>query len=240
MKFMVSTLLATAVLGAPSFTQELPRSAEAPQAELPRSAQAAQPSQPRSPQPPQPPQAPQAERQPAEERERTMPPPPPPAPPPPQERRPMPTRNVKVDVTITDQTGTGTPMKKVVSMIVADGRSSGVRSLTSVPLATGGPNRELPLNVDASATITAEQKVIVELKFNYASVTFVTPLGVRERSAQTTEAERDLAAPRAAVSHITEELRVLLTAGTPLVVARSADAAADRTVTVEVKADILK
>lgn len=237
MKSIATALLATAVLGAPTFTQDLARTPEASRAEAPI-------AEPRvQPQPAQAPQAPQ-ERQPAEERERTLPPPPPSAPPPPGERRPLPMHNVKVDVTITDQTGTGTPMKKIVSMVVADGRSSGVRSMTSVPLATGGPNRDLPLNVDATANVTPDRRVLLDLRFNYSSVSFVTPVGSQDRPAPTTDQERamvrDLTAPRAAVSNITENLSILLTPGTPFVVARSADAAADRTVTVEVKAEILK
>lgn len=231
MKSIITALLAAAVLGAPVFTQDASEVARAPQA--------AQPRTPQPPQPAQPPQAPQAERQPAEERERTLPPPPPPAPPPPSERRPVPTANVKVDVTITDQTGTATPVKKVVTMIVADGRSSSVRSNTNVPLSVGGA-RELPLNVDATVYITGDRRVLLDLRFNYSSVSFVTPVGTRERPAPTTDAERDMAAPRPAQANITENLTVLLTPGIPTVIARSADAAADRTVTVEVKAEILK
>lgn len=225
MKSIAVAVIATAVLAAPVFTQNSPQPSQAPQAE-----------QPRMLQPPQPAQGQQVERE--------MPPVPLAAPPPPSERRPMPTRNIKVDVTITDQTGTGTPMKKVVSMVVADGRSSGVRSMTSVPLATGGPNRDLPLNVDATAAVTPDQKVLLDLRFNYSSVSFVVPVGSQDRPAPTTDQERalvrDLTAPRAAVSNITENLTVLLTPGAPFVVARSADAAADRTVVVEVKAEILK
>ena len=198
--------------------------------------QAVQMTQERQAPPPPPPAPPRSERE--------TPPPPPPAPPPPSERRPLPARNVKVDVTISDQTGSGTAMKKVVSMLVADGRSSGVRSMTSVPLATGGPNRELPLNVDAMATVTGDQRVLLELRFNYSTVSFVTPVGAKERPPATSDAERaverDLSSPRAAVATITENLTVLLVPGTPALVARSADAAADRTVTVEVKAEILK
>jgi hypothetical protein len=160
------------------------------------------------------------------------------------DRRPLPTRNVKVDVTITDQAGSGTPMKKVVSLIVADGRSGGVRSNSSVPLMNGGPNRDLPLNVDVTAHVTADQRVLLELRFNYSSVNAITPVGGGERPAPTTDEERardrDLKLPRPAFANITENLVVLLTPGTPTVVARSADAAADRTVTVEVKADIVK
>jgi hypothetical protein len=159
------------------------------------------------------------------------------------ERRPLPTRNVKVDVTIADQAGSGTPMKKVVSLVVADGRSGGVRSNSNVPL-TNGPNRDLPLNVDVTAFVTADNRILLELRFNYSSVNTITPLGAGERPAPTTDEERvrdrDIKAPRPAFANITENLMVLLTPGTPTVVARSADAAADRTVTVEVKADIVK
>ena len=160
------------------------------------------------------------------------------------ERRPIPTRNVKVDVTITDQTGSGTPMKKVVSLVVADGRSGNVRSHSSVPLFTGGPNRELPLNVDATALVTPEQRVLLELKFNYSSVIVKAPGGAGSRPAPVSDVEkardRELSAPRPTVANITENLWVLLSPGVSTVVARSADAAADRIVTVEVKADIVK
>ena len=160
------------------------------------------------------------------------------------ERRGVPTRNVKVDVTISDQTGSRTPMKKVVSLLVADGRSGGVRSMTSVPVISGGPNRELPLNVDATATVTAESRILLELRFNYSSVSTVTPLGASEWPEPTTEEERardrNLKTPRASQANITENLVVLLVPGVPTVVARSADPVADRTVTVEVKAEIAK
>ena len=135
-------------------------------------------------------------------------------------------------------------MKKVVSVILADGRPGGVRSMTSVPLVWGGPNRELPLNVDATAMVTPEQKVLLDLRFNYASVNVMPPVGAGAGPTPVTEEEkardRDMTAPRPAFGNITENLAVLLTQNVPIVVARSADAATDRTVTVEVKAEILK
>ena len=175
--------------------------------------------------------------------DRQPPPPPPPAPPPPGERRPLPTRNVKVEVTISEASGTATPQKKVVSLIVADGRASGVRSLNTIPI-TDGDRRDLPLNVDASVNVTPDQRILLELKFNYASATVMPPLGAESFPVPETDADRarhrDRTAPRTAFSTITENLTVLLAPGAPLVVARSADAAADRTVTVEVRADIVK
>ncbi len=155
-------------------------------------------------------------------------------------RRPLPTENVRVEVTITDQTGSGAPTKKVVAIVVADGRGSGVRSTTDVPMVTTSATQNLILNVDANASITPARKVLIDLRFHYSSVAFVTPFGVKERPQPVSEAEKQLATPRPSLSGITENLSVLLTPGTPAVIARSADAATDRTVTVEVKAEILK
>lgn len=250
MNAIATFLFTSAVLGATTLTQELPRSpAPARVAATTESSQA-----PRTPQPPSP------ERQPAEERARTQAPPPPPAAPPPGqprtgrdapppppaaplpvgERRSIPVRNVKVDVTITDQTGTGAAMKKVVSLVVADGRSSSVRSMnqvatqrreteTSVPV---NDYRNVPLNIDTNVSITAEQRILLELKFYYGSV---------QRAGGTAGAGRDGGSGSDTMyGEITENLWTLLNAGEPVVVSRSADAASDRTVTVEVKAEILK
>lgn len=155
------------------------------------------------------------------------------APPLPFERRPMPTRNVKVDVTITEQHGSAAPAKKIVSLVVADGRSSSVRSLSTGPVVRDNP-RNLPLNADVNATLTPEQKVLLELRFTYSSVVSNAPsAGAGREPAHTT-------IPTVSVADITENLTVLLTSGVPTVIARSADAATDRTVTVEVKAEILR
>jgi len=220
---IATALVISAVLGAPVFTQDSPQP--------PQTRQASQ--QPRTPQAAQAPQA-ERERQPAEERERTPPPPPAPA-----ERRPLPTRNVKVDITITEQDGVTPPAKKVVSLVVADGRSSNIRSQTNAPIANGS-SRELFLNVDASVNLTPEQRVLLDLRFLYTGVSVMSPLAGEGRAAPATPEEKAWAAPRPGNSSIQDSLTVLLTPGTPLVVARSADAASDRIVTVEVKAEILK
>ena len=243
MNAIATFLITSAVLGVSTSTQELPRSAApARVAATPAAVQA-----PRAPQPPS-----QA-RQPAEERERSVPPPPPPAPPatqtpragrdvppPPPAPPRLPARNVKVDVTITDQTGTGAAMKKVVSLVVADGRSSSVRSMTQVPTQrreteTSVPvndYRNVPLNIDTYVSITPEQRVLLELKFHYGSV--------HRAGTGAPAGEGASAAADARYGEITENLWTLLNAGDPVVVSRSADAASDRTVTVEVKTEILK
>lgn len=225
MKSITLALVTIVTLASPALAQDPPQPA-----------QAAQAAQTRSPQPAQPPQ----ERQRADERERTMPPPPPPAPPAPVERRPHPAQNVRIEVTITDQTGTAAPTKKVVAMVMADGRASAVRSTTGVPIVTTSDTQNLLLNVDANASVTTDRKVLVDLRFNYSSMAFVAPIGVKERPTPVSEVEKQLSSPRSSLSIITENISVLLSDGTPTVVARSNDAATDRTVTVEVKAEILK
>ncbi len=59
-----------------------------------------------------------------------------------------------------------------------------------------------------------------------------------DRRGEGSRSRHDRATP--GIWNITENLAVLLTQNVPIVVARSADAASDRTVTVEVKAEILK
>lgn len=221
----LSAILVITALAAPAGAQEPPRA----------SAPVVSPGSFAPTVMPEPPDAPAQD-------ERPAPPPPPPAPPPPGERRRLPTQNVRVEITISDQSGSSAPVKKVVSLLVADGRSSGVRSSSQVPVINRGGfqsinYKDLPLNVDATAVVTPEGKVLVDIKFNYGSLGDTSPRA----------AEPGGNPPGSGISHdhtsfgqITENLSVLLTPGKPLVIARSADAASDRTVTVEVKADVLK
>jgi len=222
MKTLYALLLLTA-LAVPALAQEAPRAPAtttrpaAPTLAIPQPGESAGPAQ----------------------AERVTPPPAPAAPSAPGERRPLPTRNVKVDVTITEQTGAAAPVKKVVSLVVADGRQSNVRSNTTAPIANGN-TRDLPLNVDASVTLTPDQRVLLELRFVYASAAVMAPLAGEGRPAPVTPEEKMAAAPRPGYSTLQDSLTFLLTPGTSIVAARSADAATDRTVTVEVRADILK
>ena len=229
----LSVILVITVLATPALAQDAPRATtpDMAYATVPDTPQAAPPAPPVPPRAPQPAQAPRADRE--------MPPPPPPAPPPPGEKRPLPTRNVKVDVTVTEQTGSATPVTKVVSLVVADGRQSNVRSNTTAPIANGN-SRDLPLNVDASVNLTPDQRVLLELRFVYASAAVMAPLAGDGRPAPVTPEEKMAALSRPGYSTLQDSLTFLLTPGTPIVAARSADAATDRTVTVEVRAEILK
>src|SRR5437763_13745591 len=59
--------------------------------------------------------------------------------------------NVKVDVTVADQRGSAAPLKKTISIVVADSMGGRIRSSAE---STGGFN--IPLNVDAEPQILAD------------------------------------------------------------------------------------
>ena len=146
--------------------------------------------------------------------------------------RPVPTRNVRVNVVITDQAGTTAPVVKTVTMVIADGRRNQVRSMSRLRRQTSSMTSELVplhLNVDAQATVTTDKRVLVELRFNY---------GIAVRSGAEPSGSATVAAD-AGVAEISEELALLLTPGTSVVAAESADATSDRKVKVEVRAEIL-
>jgi len=132
--------------------------------------------------------------------------------------------NVKVDLTITDQRGGGAaPVKKTVSVVVADGMFGFIRTTAEI----AGVGGSVPLNVDAEPTLLADGKVRLRANVQY-----------------------DLPAPAEALNNVSrgtttktaihETLSLILENGKPLVAAQSADPVSDRTVTVEVKATVLK
>jgi hypothetical protein len=181
------------------------------------------PTSPRAPRPsptapPAPPPAPAPSpvappRQPA-------PPPPPPAPaPPPRVGQPI---NVKVDLTITDQRGAGAPVKKTVTVVVADARGGFIRS-TSSASGIGG----VPLNVDVEPTILNDNKIRLVCNIQYDLPATEEALTNEKRGTITKSA-------------IHENLSLILDNGKPIVAAQSADPIGDRQVTVEVKATILR
>lgn len=126
------------------------------------------------------------------------------------------TANVRIDVTITDQTGPGEPIKKVVTVLLADGAPGSIRSSGSVR----GQGR-VQINLDARANIMPSGHVRLTLGLEYnPRVT---------ASDSPTES-----------SSLNEQIAVLLEPGKPLVVSQAADPASDRKISVEVKATLLK
>src|SRR4051812_37435687 len=73
-------------------------------------------------------------------------------PPAPERRREGQAVNIKVDLTLTDQRGTATPIKRTVTVLAADGFTGSIRTLSQLV----GVSAPVPLNVDASPTLLAD------------------------------------------------------------------------------------
>src|SRR5262245_37060045 len=156
---------------------------------------------------------------PAAQTPRPTPAPTPPAPAP--RRTPQPI-NVRIDLSITDQRGGSAPIKRTLSVIVADGMGGSIRSQSDV-LAVG----PVPLNVDVEPELVADNKIRLHLTVQYD---WPAPF----------EGGRD--APRGTVVKTTlhDSVALILESGKPMIAAQSADPIGDRQVTVEVKATILR
>ena len=124
--------------------------------------------------------------------------------------------NIKLDLTITDQTGPGEPLKKVVTMVVADRGNGSIRSTGSVR-AQG----RVQINVDAQPMILPNGVIRLRLGLEYNPRTVAND-GPTESSS------------------LNEQIAVILVVGKPLIVSQAADPASDRKITVEVRATLLK
>jgi hypothetical protein len=130
--------------------------------------------------------------------------------------------NVKIDLSINDQRGGSAPIKRTLSLVIADGMGGSIRSQSDVM--SVGP---VPLNVDANPELLADNKVRLSLTLQYD---WPAPV----------EGGRD--APRGTVvkTALRDSVALILENGKPMIVAQSADPIGDRQVTVEVKATILR
>lgn len=147
--------------------------------------------------------------------------------------------NIKIEVNITDQTGSNPGAKKVVTMIVGDRKSTSIRSSASVPVrtptfappgatpppATAYTYRNVTINVDALPSIILKEP-------NKVSMSFGLEYSPKSRS-EPEEMEPGMAS-------INERLTLILESGKPLVISQAADPASDRKITVEITATILK
>ena len=129
--------------------------------------------------------------------------------------------NLQVEITISDQLGTQTPDKKVVSMLVADATFGRIRASADAQLITGVGKVGTGLNVDVRPTVLEGDRILLELTVEY------TPF---RESGQVTQRPTVL----------NESLSVILQSGKPMVVSQAADPFADRKIAVEVRASIVK
>lgn len=138
--------------------------------------------------------------------------------------------NIKIEVSITDQTGNGTPAKKVVTMIAGDRQVTNIRSSASVPVKNpvnplAMNFRNVTINVDATPVIVQKEpnKINLRLGLEY----FPKSAGGQE------EMEPGMAS-------LNERLGLILESGKPMVISQAADPTSDRKITVEVTATILR
>lgn len=125
--------------------------------------------------------------------------------------------NIGVELTIRDQRGNAQPVTKTVTMVVADRTAGRIRTAGSTRTEKFG-FQGVTLNVDASPTIVREGLIRLRLTMEY-------------RPADTEGSYSP---------NVSENIETLLQNGKPQVISRSADPDSDRSVTVELKATILK
>jgi hypothetical protein len=146
--------------------------------------------------------------------------------------------NIKLDLTITDQTGPGAPLRKTVTMIVADRERGAIRSRGHArlegPIQTMQP---VTINVDAVPQIVRDGAAVrVQLGVEYQPHPASTA-GVKERPV---EAAATQGIPAESVTNLNEQITLVLVPGKPMTISQAADPASDRRITVELTATILK
>lgn len=139
-------------------------------------------------------------------------------------RPPRASRNVQIELTLTDQSGTSPAEKKTVSMIVAGGSLGKVRSAGTIRPQADAPY-PVVLNVDARPYLNADDSVHLELTLEYYPL---KDAGLEKEGAK----QRP--------SGVNQSQTVILQNGRPLVISQAADPINDRKVIVEVKATVLK
>lgn len=122
--------------------------------------------------------------------------------------------NVRVEVALTAQTGSGEPLKKIVTMLAADGVRSSVRNEV--------PGRGF-LHVDAVPQVLPSGVIRISVGLEYMP-------GI---ASEGTEGNRTQ-------SRLNEQVTVFLESGKPVVISQAADPTSDRTVTAQVTATVMK
>jgi hypothetical protein len=133
--------------------------------------------------------------------------------------------NVRVDLTISDQTGNGPVEKKQVTLIAAEATWGKIRTNAATKPAdlTAGPFVPIRLNVDARPFLTASGAIQLELTIDYNPT---APIPREASQIRPTE--------------INQSMTIVLQSGKSMVISQAADPVTDRKIIVEVVATILK
>ena len=129
--------------------------------------------------------------------------------------------NLRLEFTVTDQIGTAPPVKKTITMNVADGESGRIRTNAEVFRKNTAPT-VVPLSVDASPEIEGTR--------------------IRLRASLEYQLLKEAPEPElpAGKTSITQSVTAILNDGVSTILSQSADPLTDRKVTLEVKATIVK
>jgi hypothetical protein len=148
---------------------------------------------------------------------------PPPAPPG-REGQPL---NIKVEVTITDQSGATQALKKTVTVVSGDQRTSFIRTTAYYDPPIG----PVPLNVDVEPQLLSDNRIRLRLNLQY---------NLPSSEGRAAGAPGVPPVPPLRTTGIQENLSMILESGKPLIVAQSADPVGDRQVTIEARATVLR
>jgi hypothetical protein len=129
--------------------------------------------------------------------------------------------NLRLEFTVTDQIGSAPPVRKTITMNVADGEMGRIRSNADVFRKNSAPTI-VPLSVDARPEIDGS-KIRLSASLEYQLLS-------------------DAAGPDlpAGKTSITQSVTSILSDGVSSILSQSADPLTDRKVTLEVKATIVK
>jgi hypothetical protein len=137
--------------------------------------------------------------------------------------------NVRIELTILDQSGPGEPSRKLVTMNVADRFNASIR--TSGWVLTKEGRRDVSISVDARPTVLRNREGAVQLELGLSyQPTGLTATGTVAAAAEAGSAQTGL----------NERIVTILDNGKPLVVSQASDPSLDRRISVEVKATILR
>jgi hypothetical protein len=145
--------------------------------------------------------------------------------------------NIQIEVSITDQSGTNPPAKKVVSMIVADRQRNSIRSSASIPVRTtiltkpAGATESTPANIPQASysyrnvTINVDaHPAIVQKEPNKLLLEFGLQYQPKSGGGQ-----EDL---EPGMASLNETMSLILESGKRMTVSQAADPTSDRKITV--------
>jgi hypothetical protein len=145
--------------------------------------------------------------------------------------------NIKVEVSITDQSGGMQALKKTVTVVTGDNMTGFIRTSA----AYDPPIGVVPLNVDVEPQVLTDNRIKLHLNLQYNLPSALVPVKLSEgrAAAAAGQAPRDGGAALRQ-TEIRENLSLILENSKPLVAAQSADPVGDRQVTIEVKATVIR